>query len=347
MNRRRVLLLIHEDCVPPERPTGGGARVPAWQTEHDVLTMLRQLGHHVRVLAVSQDLRPIREAVAEFQPHVAFVLLEEFDGSTSHVPYIVGYLQLLGVPFTGCGPESLILAADKALQKRILRHFAIPTPDFAVFPRGRRVRRPTGLSFPLIVKSTTAHGSACIAQASLVNDEQRLKQRVEFVHEQLQTDAIAEQYIEGRELYVGLLGNQRVTALPVWELAMRNLPLGAPVIATERLKWDTGYQRRVGLVTHAADGLSRDTTRRIRALCRRAYRALQFAGYGRMDLRLARDDTPYLLECNPNPNLAYGDELADAADAAGIPYARLIERIVGLGIQRAARARQGESLAVA
>jgi D-alanine-D-alanine ligase len=335
MKRLRVLALMHEDCVPPaDARQQRGERVPLWKTEHDVLTMLEQLGHDVQPLGVATDLRPIREAVTAFRPHIVFNLLEEFHGETVHVPYVVGYLQLLGQAFTGCGPEGLIFAADKAMQKRFLQQAEIPVPESVVFAAGRTVKPPTSLEFPLIVKSTTMHGSACISQASVVNDDRKLAERVAFIHEQLQTDAIAEEFIHGRELYLGVMGNERLKTLPIWEMRFENAAEDATLIATERLKWNVEYQRKVGLVTHAADDLPEELERRIRQICRRAYRALRFRGYARMDLRLTPDGRIFLLECNPNPNIAFGDEFADAADHAGIPYAALLEQIVRLGLRR-------------
>jgi D-alanine-D-alanine ligase len=193
--------------------------------------MLIDLGQDVRPLGVSSDLKPIREAVENWKPHVVFVLLEEFHGRQTYVPYVVGYLELLRQPYTGCNPDGLMLASGKALQKKILRHHRIPVPDFHVFPLGQQVRRLPRLKFPVIVKSTTAHGSVGIAQASIINDDEKLRERVQFIHDQVQTDAIAEQYIEGRELYLGLLGNQRIQALPVWEMLFENLPDGAAPIS--------------------------------------------------------------------------------------------------------------------
>lgn len=331
----RVLLLTNADCVPPadvvEAPQD---RIPRWRTEFDVLSTLRSLGHEVRVLGVAGDLAPLREALDAFRPDVVFVMIEEFAGRTDAVPYVVGYLDLVGQPYTGCCPDGLLLASGKALQKKILRHHRIPVPDFAVFPRGAAVRRPPRLPFPLIVKSTTAHGSIGIAQASVVADDKRLRERVEYIHDEVETDAIVEQYIDGRELYVGLIGNQRVQTLPVWELIFEKLPPGSAAIATERMKWDVRYQNKLGIDSRPAADLPDGLVASIRALCRRAFRALRFTGYARMDLRLSPEGEVYLLECNPNPNLAYGDDFAASADLAGLPYARLVERIVALGLKR-------------
>lgn len=337
MKPLRVLLLTNHDCVPPDGVVEAPQdRIPRWRTEFDVLSTLRSLGHDVRTLGIAADLAPLRAALEETRPDIVFVMIEEFDGRTDTVPYLVGYLDLIGQAYTGCGPDGLVLASGKALQKKILRHHGIPVPDFALFPRGAAFRRPSRLPFPLIVKSTTAHGSIGIAQASIVADERRLRERVRYIHEEVETDAIAERYIDGRELYVGLLGNSRVRTLPVWELIFENLPAGAAAIATERMKWNLAYQNKLGIDSRPATDLPEALRKRIASMCRRAYRALRFSGYARMDLRLSPEGKVYLLECNPNPNLAYGDDFAASADMAGLPYAKLMERIVGLGLRRRA-----------
>jgi len=149
----------------------------------------------------------------------------------------VSYLELLQVPYTGCNPRGLFLARDKALSKKLLHYHRIRVPDFAVMKRGRRIQRPKRLDFPLIVKSLTQEASIGIAQASVVEDDAKLVERVQFVHESIGTDAIVEQFIAGRELYCGVIGNERLRVLPVWELTFDNLPEGRHAIATERVKW--------------------------------------------------------------------------------------------------------------
>lgn len=338
MKKLRVLVLMHEDCVPPAGVTEVPAdRIPPWKTEFDVVRMLGELGHDARPLPVASDLKPIRAAIDEWKPDVVFVLLEVFHGQEAYLPYVVGYLELLRQPYTGCNPDGLMLASGKALQKKILRHHRIPVPEFHVFPIGRAIRRPPRLAFPLIVKSTTAHGSIGIAQASIINDDEKLRERVRFIHDQVQTDAIAEQFIDGRELYLGLLGNERIQALPLWELVFENLPEGAAAIATERMKWSVKYQKQVGLQTRPAADLPAELAAKIQHTCKRAYRALGFSGYSRVDMRLTPDGRVYLLECNPNPNLGYRDDFADAAEKAGLPYPALIERILALALRQHAR----------
>lgn len=332
----RVLVLMHPDYMPPTNVEGASEREAFdWKTEYDVLQALRKLGHEGQALGVADELRPIRQAVEAFRPHVVFNLLEEFHGLASFDHHVVSYLTLMRVPFTGCGARGLVLARDKALSKKVLTYHRIPVPAFAVFPRGQRVRMPRHLRFPLIVKSLTEEASLGISQASVVDDAERLTERVRFIHENVGSDAIAETFIEGRELYVSLLGNRRVQVLPVWELSFENLPRGALAIATARVKHNPDYQEKRGVYTEEAD-LPEGVAERIQRTSRRIYRILELDGYARIDYRLADDGTVYFLEANPNPDIAEREDFASAAAAAGISYQALIDRILHLALARGA-----------
>lgn len=327
--------MTRPDLVPPETLEGLTERqIADVKTDFDVVTELKLLGHDVRVVGVEDALPPLADAIDAHSPHVVFNLLEEYAGSLVKLAHVLGWLELIGQPYTGCGPTGMLFGTSKALQRKILRHHRIRTPEFTIFRVGKAVRRPRRLEFPLIVKSLTAHGSAGISQASIVTNDERLADRVAFVHDQIGTDAIAEQYIDGRELYVGLLGNKRIDALPVWELVFESLPEGAPRIATERVKWDPRYQQIAGVDATRAQGLSPELERRIVRRCKRAYRALEQTGYARIDLRLDADGTIWMIESNPNPQLSLDEELALAAKHAGVPYDRLISRILSLGMRR-------------
>lgn len=333
----RVLALMHPTLVPPESLEGHSEKeVNLWKTEYDVVSTLRRLGHEVRPLGVQYELNPIREAVEEWNPHVVFNLLEEFHGETTYDLNVAAYLELLRVPYTGCNPRGLVIARGKALAKKLLAYHRIRVPAFAVFPRGRKVRRPTRLGFPLIVKSLIEHASAGIARASLVESDEKLEERVTFVHDRIGTDAIAEQYIEGRELYVGVLGNDRLTVLPTWELEFKNRTPGTPFIATERAKHNLEYQEKWGVDVGAAQNLPPAVESRIGSITKRIYRTLELDGYARIDYRLSPEGELYFLEANPNPEIAQGEEFAQAASHAGLSYPELLERILRLGLQRAA-----------
>ncbi|MBI2457716.1 MAG: ATP-grasp domain-containing protein [candidate division NC10 bacterium] len=331
--RQRILALVYEQLVPPENAGEAEAATAEWKTEYDVVSTLRALGHEVLPLGVGGDLGPTRKALEEFKPHIVFNLLEAFDQVPSWDHNVVAFLELMKVPYTGCNSRGLLLARDKALAKKLLSYHRIPVTDFAVFPMRRRVRRPRRLAFPLIVKSLTLDSSIGISQASVVETEEKLEERVRFIHESIGTDALVETYVEGRELYVGILGNQRLQVLPIWELLFTKMPEEQRKIATERLKWTLSYQRKRGIVSAEAADLPEGAAARIRDICKRVYRSLMLSGCARIDLRLSDTQGVYVMEANPNPELAKSEDFAQSAKAAGLEYADLLQRIVTLGLR--------------
>ncbi|HSN81981.1 MAG TPA: ATP-grasp domain-containing protein [Polyangiales bacterium] len=336
IKRRRIIVLVHETLIPPEDISKlSPAEIAPFQTEFDVRESLRFLGHEVMVVGLGYELAPLRTAIEEFQPHVVFNLLEEFGGEAMFDTHVVGYLELQRTPYTGCNPRGLLLARDKALSKKVLTYHRIHVPRFKVFPRYRKISRPSRLEFPLIVKSLIEEGSYGIAQASVVYNDKALEERIAFIHEKIQTDAVVEQYIEGRELYVAVLGNHRLQVLPTWELFLDNVREDAPKIATRKVKWDLGYQEKYGVRIGRARKLPDEVQRRIGPLARRICRRLGTDGYVRIDFRLDESGELYFLEANPNPDIAEGEEFASAAQAAGIDYPALLQKIVNLGIRRA------------
>jgi D-alanine-D-alanine ligase len=332
MKKLRTLAVMHESLVPPESLEGHTEKeIEEWRTEYDVITTLRKSGHDVRCIGVLDSLTELRTAVADWKPDVVFNLLEEFNGIVTYDQHVVAFLELLRQPYTGCNPRGLLLSRDKSLCKQLLTFHRIPTPQFAVFARGARVRVPRKLQFPLFVKSTVEDASLGIAQASVVEDVARLKERIEFVHTQIGSDALVEEFIEGRELYVGVMGNDRLTRLPVWEMVFGSMPESLPAIATRKVKWDKRYQARYGITTRAAEDLPPAVLAALDKLSRRIYRALGLSGYARMDFRVRADGQVYVLEANANPNLEAAEDFAESARAAGVSYDELLEKIMGLG----------------
>ena len=333
MRRLRVLVLMHKDLVPPDPLNGQDPSQAEWKTEYDVVTTLRKLGHEVSPLGVKSDLGVIRTAVEEWRPHIAFNLLEEFDGLAVYDQNVVSYLELLRVPYTGCNPRGLMLARDKVLAKKLFSFHRIPFPDFIMVPQGRMVKRPAWLSFPLIVKSVTEEASLGISQASIVEDDAKLKERVAFIHESVGTGALIEAYIEGRELYVGVIGNGQLQALPVWELRMDKLPGDARRIATERVKWSRKYQDKYGITSEKAKNLPSGKVEQIQHLAKRVYRALGLSGYARIDLRMNESGDLYVLEANPNPQIARNEDFADSAESANYRYEDLLQELLSAGLR--------------
>jgi D-alanine-D-alanine ligase len=332
--RLRIVALVHRHLIPPQTVEEGTDITAApWRTEYDVISTLTTAGHEVQALGVHDDLGEIRRLVTEWKPHIAFNLLEGFDDITIFDQNVVSHLELLKLPYTGCNPRGLLLARDKSLSKKLLAYHRIEVPAFEVFRIGRPIRRAKRLQFPLIVKSLTQEASIGISQASVVDSDEKLKERVTFIHESIGTAAIVEQYIEGRELYVGIIGNQALQALPVWELYFTNMPDGAKRIATDRVKWSVKYQKKYGIDSGPARELPDEQLAKIQHVCKRAYRALELSGYARVDLRLDADGRPWIIEANPNPQIAKGEDFAASAEKVGLPYETVLQRIINLGLR--------------
>jgi D-alanine-D-alanine ligase len=329
----RVVALVHQHLVPPaEVDEGADITSAPWRTEYDVISTLTAMGHDVRPLPVHDDLGEIRRLVTEWKPQIAFNLLEGFDDVVIFDQNVVSHLELLKLPYTGCNSRGLLLARDKSLSKKLLAYHRIRVPEFEVFRAGRAIRRPKRLAFPLMVKSLTEEASIGISQASVVDNDDKLKERVAFIHESIGTAAIVEQYIEGRELYVGIIGNQTLQALPVWELFFTNMPEGAKRIATDRVKWSVKYQKKYGIDSGMAE-MAEGQAERIQHLCKRAYRALELSGYARVDLRLDQAGNAWVIEANPNPQIAKGEDFAASAAKIGISYETVLQRIINLGMR--------------
>jgi D-alanine-D-alanine ligase len=334
MTRLRILALVHRHLIPPAKiEEGFDLQSAPWRTEYDVTTTLTVMGHEVQTLGVHDDLGDIRRASTDWKPHIAFNLLEGFDDVTIFDQNVVSHLELLKLSYTGCNPRGLLLARDKSLSKKLLAYHRLPVPEFEVFRIGRPIRRPKRLAFPLIVKSLTQEASIGISQASVVETDEKLKERVTFIHESIRTAAIVEQYIEGRELYVGITGNQVLHALPVWELFFTNMPPEAKRIATDRVKWSVKYQTKYGIESGPAKELPDVAAAEIQHLCKRAYRALELSGYARIDLRLDDAGNVWVLEANPNPQIARGEDFAASAEKAGLTYDAMLQRILNLGLR--------------
>jgi D-alanine-D-alanine ligase len=333
MKRYRILLMTHEQLVPPESIEGLTEKeIDVFRTEYGVYATLYNLGHKVRVLGVGDRLSDLRESIRDWKPHVVFNLLEEFSGIPAYDQHVVAFLEMVRQRYTGCNPRGLMLSRDKVLTKQVLAWHRVATPAYHLFPFGKRFIEPRKLKFPLFVKSATEDASLGIAQASIVENMAKLRERVTFIHEQVQSDALVEEYIDGRELYVGVFGNTRLTTLPVWEMNFGTLSEQQSGIATRKVKWDRSYQKKHGITTTPAQGLTDAEIDRLNRLAKRIYRALHLSGYARLDFRMREDGSVFLLEANANPDLTDGEDFSQSALTTGINYEALITRIVNLGI---------------
>ena len=303
-----------------------------WKTEANVLAALGKLGHTTEHLAIFDDLDLVRQKPQSFEPDVIFNLADQFKNNRAFDQNIVSFLEMHGLPFTGCGSTGLTLCKHKGISKKILGYHRIRVPDFVTIARGKRVARPKRLKFPILVKPLKEEASYGISQASFVETDEQFKERVQFIHEKYDHDVIAEEYIAGRELYVSVLGNQRLEAFPIRELVFKEVPPDEPKIATYKAKWDEEYRKRWGLQNQFAEGLDPAVAWKIQQTCKRIYRLLTIDGYARLDLRLTPANEVYFIEANPNPILAEDEDFAQSALKANLPYPELIDRIVRLGL---------------
>lgn len=332
--RKKPKVLALFDAIAPttlDQDLSVELQTEDWKTEAHVLAALRELGCELGYLAIFDDLDLLRQKVETFQPDILFNLADQFKNNRAFDQNIVSFLEMQGLRFTGCSSTGLTLCKHKGISKKILGYHRIHVPEFVVIPRGRRVGRPKRLRFPIVVKPLKEEASLGISQASFVENDDQFKERVQFIHEKYDNDVIAEEYIEGRELYVSILGNYRLEVFPIRELVFKEVPPDEPKIATYTAKWDEGYRKRWGLQNRFAEGLEPAVVRAIEQTCRRIYHLLTIDGYARLDLRLTAQNEIYFIEANPNPILAEDEDFAQSAGQSGLSYPQLIERILRLG----------------
>lgn len=298
------------------------------ETENDVHQALLENGYEVRPLGLYDDVRPLLDTVAQFKPDVIFNLIETFHMVTRWDKNIKALIELLNVPCTGANSAALFLCNDKGLARKIMRFHRVRGPRFHTFYRNRKVWLPKTLKLPCIVKPLNEEGSRGISLASIVDDEKSFIERVQMIHERMKQDAIAEEYIEGRELYVSIIGDQRLRVLPPREMTFGQMSEDEPRIATYKAKWDDAYRSKWGIRNDFANKLEPELEQRISEVCKRAYRALNIRSYARFDLRVTPAGQVYVIEPNVNPNISKSDELAHSARKVGISYPALIRLIV-------------------
>jgi len=298
--KKKLKVLALFDAIRPttiDQDLSKEMKTEDWKTEANVLGALGTLGYTAEHLAIFDDLDLLRQKLENFAPDVIFNLADQFKNNRGFDQNIVSFLEMQGVPFTGCSATGLVLCKHKGISKKILHYHRIRVPNFVVIPRGQRIVRPKQLKFPILVKPVKEEASYGISQASF-----------------------------------GLMGNLRLKVFPIRELVFREVPPDEPKIATYRAKWDEEYRKRWGLQNKFAVGLDPALVARIEETCKRIYRLLTIDGYARIDLRLTPNNEIYFIEANPNPILAEDEDFAQAAGKAGLPYPQLIDRIIRQGM---------------
>ena len=309
------------------------------EAEYEIMAALLERGHDVRMVGVRDDLARLLERLRSFAPDMVFNCAEGYHQDTGLDYLFPALFEADGYRYTGSPPLALLTTRNKAMSKKVLAFHGITVPGFATYRLDETVSRAPELRFPLIVKPLQEDASLGISGASMVWDATALAERVAFVHERFTQPAIAEEFVDGRELYVGLIGNgDDVTVLPIVEMVFdkrRTKP--EERIATRLAKWDAGYRERKGIRNIFARPIARATKARLSEICRTAYRALWLRDYARLDVRLAADGEIWVIEANANPFISYGHDLANAAEKVGMSYGAFIERILHEAVKRYGR----------
>lgn len=306
------------------------------EMEFQVAKALQKLGHEVLLVGVHDDLADMSARLAEWKPELVINATEAYL-QNSNLDYLVpALLEAEGYRYTGAPPLALLVTRNKAMSKKVLAYHGVNVPSFKSYRVGETPTDAAGLRFPLIVKPLQTDASEGIAQASIVHDVGALKDRVAFVHERFAQPAIAEEYIEGRELYATMLGNgDKVQILPIVEMLFQDSGTRPEDrIATQSAKWDMSYRKRRGIKNVFARRMSKLAKERLAATCYASYRALWLRDYARIDVRLTKDDEIWFIEANANPFLSYGHDSAEAAHKAGLKYEAFIQRIVDEAMAR-------------
>lgn len=333
MKQLRVLVVTAKGLKPPEDASErDDIQNSSWKMEYDVSGALTRLGHEFEIVEVYDDLGSLKKSIVDYAPDIVFNLLQEFHGVAVYDHHIAAYLELLRQPYTGCNPRGLMLSRDKVLAKKLMCYHRIPTPDFFFVPFGKQPRIPKKLRYPVLVKSAIEEASTGLSQRSVVYDAEKLKERVEFIHEHTGGGALVEEYIDGRELYLGVLGNTRLDSFPPWETVFADMADGSMPIATHQAKWNESYREQNDIRSELAKSLPEGVSKRCETLAKKIYRTLFLTGYARLDCRLREDGTLFCLEANPNCDLSLYDEFASAGEVLGYGYDRLVHKILTLGL---------------
>src|SRR5258705_4977166 len=332
--KRSKILVVFETAgtAPAEPDFTQEIKTDDLGAEAHVIDALKQLGHEVRTIGVWDEPGMIIDEIKANPPDVVFNLTEHFNAVSAYDRNVAGLLEMLGVPYTGSSPTGLTLCKNKGMAKELLAYHKIRVPNFAIFSPGATIKRPSRLKFPLFIKPAEEEASYGISLDSFVENDEAFEERVRFIHEKMNQTALVEEYIEGREIYVSLLGNDSLRVFPLREVIFTELLEAQLRFSTFKAKWDDAYRKRWGIKNVFAEPFANGADQRIVKICKAVYRALRIRGYGRIDLRVTPEGEVVVLEANPNPNLDRDDEFAQSASKAGVSFPRLVQRIVKLAL---------------
>jgi D-alanine-D-alanine ligase len=332
------ILVIYDRWEEPEEEGASADKAPLTRTldkkevEEEVAEALGKLGHQATLHCLDGSTKSLH-ALARSEADLIFNLAESFAGNDTADYCIAAYMELLGKRFTGSGSHGLLYAQDKGNAKKILEFHGIHTPVFARSYRGR-LDFSHDLEFPVIVKPAREDGSIGIEFNAVVSSIRELMERIDWLHANFDSPVLIEEYVEGREMYVGVIGNDNPTALPVVELDLSKLPQGTPRIAGAEVKWGRGTRAYRDTKSAVVDDLAEETAAVLQQTAISVFQALELRDYARIDMRLRPDGRVAVIEANPNPWLASKAEFVMAARKAGRTYAQLISEITELALAR-------------
>ncbi|MBN1621079.1 MAG: ATP-grasp domain-containing protein [Endomicrobiales bacterium] len=335
MSKLKVLLLYDgADEFPKEKDFAEALKDPDWNSEVSIMQALHKLRYYTKALGFANDLTYVINEIEVFKPDVVVNVCETYLGEYYYDRNVPALLELLQIPYTGCSPAELVICNNKALCKKVLSFHKIKVPGFVVSRLKHSIKIPGKIKAPFFIKPLREEASTGITQASFAENENECAERIKFIHERFQKHAIVEEYINGRELYVGVLGGyRRPQVLPIWEMKFTQVPDDEPKIATYKAKWDDNYRKRWGIKNGPADHFPNGVAAKIQNICKKAYKVMGIEGHVRFDLRLTPENEVYIIEANANPEIAKGEDFAASAEKIGISYERLIEKLIKLALK--------------
>jgi len=336
MTKNKNILLLFDS---PQEPSENADELRTlvlkdmdYQDERDVLVALEAEGYNVDLMGIYNNLEQVISSIKSKNYQLVFCMCETYLNQRGLAANIVSVFEMLGVKYTGANSAALQLCSDKALSKKILSYHDILVPNFLVSRHKKPLKKIKELKYPIIVKPLRLEASEGISACSIVQNEKDALERASYVHKKYHVDVIFEEYIEGRELYVGIIGNHKPRVFPPQELKFKSPAKSTVKIASYKVKWDKKYREDYGIENEEADPIDSKTLQDLNRISKKIYQLFHITGYARIDFRLSNDGQIYFLEANPNPAINKVDDFALSAKQDGVEYEDLIHQIVKLGM---------------